>query len=217
MMSGQGMAVFGGTFDPVHYGHLRAAEAVRDLPGVNRVHLVPCRIPPHRSTPLASAADRLAMLHLATADLARIEVDERELERDGPSYTYDTLRSFRQELDDDRALICVMGKDAYLTIPEWFRWRELCDLAHLLVLMRPGAGTVESPTLAAWANNKRQDDPAVLASKPAGAIVNLQLIHTPVSGSGVRAACWRGAQPTRMVPAQVHRYIMQRGLYLPHD
>ena len=215
MMTGQGVAVFGGTFDPVHNGHLRSAEAVQALPGVDRVKLVPCRQPPHRRSPQASATDRLAMLHLATADLVKVEVDRRELERTGPSYTYDTLDAIRQEMPDDSSLLCVMGQDAYLTLPEWFRWRELCDLAHLLVLQRQGASPIESPRLAAWAKDKHQDDPGILSRQPAGTIICMQLVQIPVSGTAVRAAYGKGSPPTGMLPPQIHRYIIERGLYLP--
>ncbi len=212
MMSRQGIAVLGGTFDPVHYGHLRSAAAVRDLPGVALVKLVPCRMPPHRSTPAASALHRVAMLRLATADTANIEVDARELERDGPSHTWDTLNSFRQELGD-KPLSFVLGQDAFLTLPEWFRWQELCDLAHLLVLLRPGAGDIEPPTLTSWATPRLQDDPATLNHQPAGAIVKLQLIQVPVSASGVRQACLQGSPLTGLVPDEVQRYIVEQGLY----
>ena len=215
------MAVIGGTFDPVHYGHLQSAIAVREIAGVDRVKLIPCQVPPHRCKPIATAADRVAMLRLAINHEAGLEIDRRELTRHGPSYTYDTLYSLRQELNGTTPLIFVMGQDAFLTLPGWHRWRELCDLAHLLVLARPGVVDAEPGALSSWAEGRHRADLSALTSRPAGYLVKLQLVQVPVSATNIREAYRHGSLPTGVlpkivseaVPPAVHRYITERGLY----
>ncbi len=132
------VACFGGTFDPVHNGHLQAAEEVRERADCLEVRLIPCHIPPHRMTPAAPAAARLAMLELALAGSPRLRVDARELQREGPSYTVDTLVSLREELGEGVALGWVLGADAVAGLDSWRDWQRLPELAHLLLLDRPG-------------------------------------------------------------------------------
>ena len=136
----RGLVVFGGTFDPVHNGHIQSAVAIRELLGVETVKLVPCKIPPHRETPSASSKDRLSMLQIAVQGLTGIEIDDRELCREGTSYTFDTLGSIREEIGNELPLIFALGSDAWPTLSKWYRWTELCNLAHLLILNRPGEG-----------------------------------------------------------------------------
>ena len=132
------IGILGGTFDPVHFGHLRlAVEMYQDL-GLQEVRLVPCRIPPHRNAPQASPEQRLAMLRLAIEHELGLRVDQRELQRDGPSYMVDTLQSLRDELGPDTPLSLILGMDAFDDIDTWHRWEELIQLAHFIVIQRPG-------------------------------------------------------------------------------
>ena len=132
------LALLGGTFDPVHYGHLRLADDVRTGLALSEIRLVPAGHPPHRGKPHASATDRLAMLDLACREFPALTIDPREIRRGGKSYTVLTLGELRSE-NPHRPLAWIVGADALAGLPQWHRWREIFDLAHLIVAKRPGA------------------------------------------------------------------------------
>jgi nicotinate-nucleotide adenylyltransferase len=133
------IGIYGGTFDPVHFGHLRTALEVREALGLDEVRFTPCRQPPHRVA-VASPEAREKMLELALAKEAGFVLDRRELDRPGPSYMIDTLAALRAEWGADASLCLILGRDAFLGLPSWRRWNELTGLAHLVVMTRPGAG-----------------------------------------------------------------------------
>ena len=223
MMTSAALAVFGGTFDPVHFGHIASAVAVSEALGDIRVVMVPCQLPPHRSEPGASPADRVRMLELALAETSNVEVDARELDREGPSYTFDTLRSLRAEIGPQCPLVFVIGSDAYKTLPEWYRWREMLDLCHLLVLERPGDRATLGAELAELEADCARDQLQSLLECPAGNIVHAALVQVDVSATEVRRAL--GAighekdvtdvsdSALEKVPAPVLDYIKQQNLY----
>ncbi|HJU25904.1 MAG TPA: nicotinate-nucleotide adenylyltransferase, partial [Rhodanobacteraceae bacterium] len=161
------LAIFGGTFDPIHIGHLRAAwEASEALDA--EVRMVPAKIPPHRPQPVACASERVAMLRAALAGQDRLGLDLRELEREGPSYTFDTLRSLRVQFGGERPLVLMIGADAFAGLSTWHRWRELFGMAHMCVLTRP-AQIPEMPSeLAEEVTSRTVDDVAALRGAPAG-------------------------------------------------
>ncbi|HJT98573.1 MAG TPA: nicotinate-nucleotide adenylyltransferase, partial [Rhodanobacteraceae bacterium] len=132
------LAILGGTFDPVHNAHLRVAWEASERLGAE-VRLIPANVPPHREPPIANARERAAILRAALKGQDRLVLDERELEREGPSYTIDTLIGLREEIGPERALILLVGADAFLGLSSWHRWGELFDYAHIAVLTRPGA------------------------------------------------------------------------------
>ncbi len=215
MSDTRSLAVFGGTFDPVHKGHLASALAIRELLGVETVALVPCQVPPHRETPAADSEKRLKMLELAVSGTPGVVVDNRELTREGKSFTYDTLASYRDELDTETSLIFVLGLDAYITLPSWYRWKELCDLAHLLVLKRPGASEDLIPEeLENWARGKECNDAKDLIETPAGKICTVSLVQVPVSATEIREKCRKKESIKALVPDEVNRYIKAEQLYL---
>lgn len=131
------IGILGGTFDPVHYGHLRTALDVQEALGLNEIRLIPLRDPPHRSAPLAPASQRLALLRAAIKDNPGFAVDSRELERSGKSYSVDTLHSLKQE-QPERVLCLLLGSDAFDGFPEWHEPERILQLAHLVVMQRPG-------------------------------------------------------------------------------
>ena len=131
------VGVLGGTFDPIHHGHLRPALEVLEALGLAELRFVPCRIPAHRATPSVSAEQRLDLVRLATAEQAGFVADDRELRRPGPSYMIDTLASLRTEFGDT-PLVLIVGSDAFRELHTWRRWRELTDLAHIAIMRRPG-------------------------------------------------------------------------------
>lgn len=225
MTFNKGLVIFGGTFDPVHNGHIQSAVAIRELLGVEAVKLVPCKIPPHRGIPSADAKDRLSMLQIGVKGLAGIEIDDRELCREGTSYTFDTLKSYRQEIGEELPLIFTLGLDAFQTLSKWYRWQELCDLAHLLVLTRPLEDTSANPgqsaspepavpsELMAWSCGKNCHEPSRLMEQPAGYVCRLSLVQVAVSATMVRERYSRGEEPRELVPEVVNRYIKARRLY----
>jgi nicotinate-nucleotide adenylyltransferase len=214
------VALLGGTFDPVHYGHLRFADEVRRALGLSELRLVPAGMPPHRGGPVASGADRLAMLQLAIAAFPGLVVDGRELARPGKSYTVLTLSELRGEFPQ-RPLWLLLGADAFRGLPTWHRWREIFALAHVIVVARPGiaiADDLPDPLLAEW-SARRTTDPADLFSTPAGAIYEQEITPQPVAATVIRAQLARGAEGRQAVagllPQPVLTYIDQHRLYLP--
>jgi nicotinate-nucleotide adenylyltransferase len=205
-------AVYGGTFNPIHLGHLRSAEELLDRLPITRLRFVPARKPPHRDTPEVSAEHRAAMVELATEHDPRMLCDRRELQRDGPSYTVDTLASLRDELGDTRPLVLVMGCDALLGLESWYRWQALLDLAHLLVMARPGWSLPREGRLAALLQERRVDR-ADMARTAAGGVLSCELTPWPVSSTEIRALLQSQAQVKDLLPPGVDRYIREHGLY----
>ena len=139
MTDAQALGVLGGAFDPVHIGHLRGAIAVREHLGLKRVNLLPAAQSPLKGAATVTAADRLAMLEAAVRGVPGLGVDARELDREGPSYTVDTLIELRSEVGQAQPLIWIVGTDILPALPKWSRWRQLLELAHLVILERPGS------------------------------------------------------------------------------
>lgn len=214
------LALLGGTFDPVHYGHLRLADDVRRALHLPEVRLVPAGDPPHRRPPHAAAHDRVAMLDLAVRGFPGLVVDTREIDRRGKSYTVDTLAGLRREMPD-RPLLLLVGADAFRGLPTWHRWRELFELAHLVVVPRPGVAIdADLPAaLAAQWHGRRRDDAATLRSAPAGTIFVQPVTPQAISSTEVRAALARGGarsvEIAGLLPPAVLTYIESNGLYPP--
>ena len=201
-MSAQPLAIFGGTFDPIHIGHLRAAwEASEALDA--EVRIVPAKIPPHRPQPVASATERAAMLRAALVGQGRLALDLRELEREGPSYTFDTLTSLRAEIGDQRPLVLLIGADAFAGLSEWHRWRELFGLAHMCVLTRPAQIPAMPDALAAEVASRTVEDIARLRSDPAGCVLNMVVSALGISATRIRALLADGREPRWLVPQAV--------------
>jgi nicotinate-nucleotide adenylyltransferase len=212
------VALLGGTFDPVHYGHLRVADDVQRALDLPDLRLVPAGDPPHRGAPHASAAHRVAMLELARLEFPRLAVDTREIARGGKSYSVLTLESLRAE-HPLRPLVWIVGADALLGLPSWHRWREFFGLAHLVVVGRPGvdiAASLPPPLQPEW-SARFAADPAVLRATPAGAIYRQDVTPQPISATAIRAALARGAPGIAAVrgllPDRVLAYIGRNGLY----
>jgi len=215
------LGVFGGTFDPIHCGHLELARELRQSLALSAVRFIPAGDPPHRPAPAVSAAHRLAMVELAVARHPGLEVDAREVARTGRSYTVTTLEALRDE-DSGRNLALIVGADAFLGLPTWHRWREIFGLAHLVVVARPGVSLADrlSPELARERSRRRCDDPSVIFSQSAGAIVEPSITAHQISASAIRASLGRreadGIGAVRaLLPAAVLAYIERNRLYLP--
>jgi nicotinate-nucleotide adenylyltransferase len=195
----QPLVIFGGTFDPIHIGHLRAAwEASEALDA--EVRIVPAKIPPHRPQPVASASERAAMLHAALAGQDRLQLDLRELEREGPSYTFDTLASLRAEFGGERSLVLLIGADAFAGLSEWHRWRELFGLAHICVLTRPAQIPAMPEALAAEVAARKTESLAALCETPAGKVLDMVVSALGISATRIRALLAENREPRWLVP-----------------
>jgi nicotinate-nucleotide adenylyltransferase len=212
------LGLLGGTFDPVHFGHLRLAEEALDRLGLAGVRLIPAGVPPHRERPHAAAAQRLAMAQAAAADNPRLEVDAAEAVSADPSYTVPTLERVRREIGPQRSLVLLLGADAFLGLTAWHRWRELFELAHLAVATRPGhvldADAMESGLAVQFAVRVRHDVLA-LRETPAGCIVPFGITALDISATAIRAALHGGASARYLLPAAVLDYISRNRLYAP--
>jgi nicotinate-nucleotide adenylyltransferase len=204
------IGVLGGTFDPIHYGHLRPAqEALQKLP-LAELRFVPAGQPPHRPPPVATSSQRLAMVELAIRGLPGFRVDDRELRRGGPSYTVLTLESLRAERG--AAPLCLLiGMDQFRGFESWHRWQEIPDLAHIVVLSRPG--TVPG-ILPAWAQGRVAEDGAVMQRTPAGRLVFLGVSPQDISATRIRSALAKGDPVAGMLPDAVLEYIQVNHLYI---
>lgn len=208
------VAVFGGTFDPVHIGHLRSALEVAQALKLDAVRLVPNALPPHRAAPNVSAQQRLQMVELAIANEPLLTVDARELKRDKPSWTIDTLISLRQELAPHDQLFFVLGWDAFCGLSSWHRWDELLEHCHLLVLQRPDMQLQAPAAVHALIDNKVATDWQEITS-PAGSVVFLQQTPLAVSATQIRALLSEGENIRYLVPDAVLEFIQTQGLYRP--
>ena len=213
------IGIFGGTFDPVHYGHLRPALEIQQALGLDEVRLVPSLVPPHRPQPHATAQQRLAKLKAAIAGDPAFKVDTREFHREGPSYTLDTLKSLRTELTV--AGICLLiGMDAFREFSSWHRWREITDYAHLVVMTRPGMPPPEKGELADFISLHRVTDVATLKSRASGLLLFHAVSQLEISGTQIRKLLASGKRADFLLPYSVLQFIRSEGLYgtgKPHD
>ena len=206
------IGLFGGTFDPVHIGHLRSAIELRERLGLEQVRLIPCHQPVHRDQPLADSAHRLAMLRAAVAGEPGLVVDDCELQRQAPSYTVHTLATMRQRFGQ-QPLLWVLGEDAFAGLETWYQWQQLPALAHLVVLRRPGSQAPLPPAVQALSDRLGTTDPAPLGQQPAGLIWHCQLPQWPVAATALRQALAAGRSIRYLVPEPVWHYIQEQALY----
>ena len=206
------MGVFGGTFDPIHYGHLRSAFEMLQALRFGEVRFMPCGDPPHRGTTVASARERLRMVELAVAGQQGFSVDDRELRRDGPSYTIDTLLALRSEFSE-RPLGLIVGMDAFLGLQDWYRWDEILGVAHIVVAHRPGWKAPDIGALGemiAEHGTLRVED---LHDALAGRIHIHAVTQLEISSTEVRALIAAGRDPRFLMPDEVCAEIATSGCY----
>jgi nicotinate-nucleotide adenylyltransferase len=206
------IGIFGGTFDPVHYGHLRTAYELRQKLAFEEVRFIPCANPPHRDASITDNAIRVRMLRVALAAEPGFVVDERELERPGPSYSVDTLQSLRAE-QPDTSLCLLLGMDAFLDLPAWHQWTRLLDLAHIVVAHRPGWQAPYEGTLGKLIRKHRTAAPGDLHESIAGRIHIEPVTQLEVSSTELRRSIRAGIQPKYLLPDSVWRIIVETDCY----
>lgn len=206
------IGVLGGTFDPIHIGHLRGALDVAELLALDEVRLIPSARPPHRDTPQVTAEQRLQLVRLAAEGEPLLRVDDRELARTTPSWTIDTLESLRGELGVDDQLFLLLGWDAFCGLPSWHRWTELLQHCHLLVLQRPDADTEAPEALRDLLAARSVNEPAALCG-PAGQIAFAWQTPLAVSATDIRRRLATGRSVRFLLPDAVLHYIDAHGLY----
>lgn len=209
------IGLFGGTFDPIHWGHLRSAEEVREAFRLDRVIFIPTSIQPLKNNAVTSATDRLAMARLATADNRAFAVSDIELKRPGKSFTIDTLRYFAVARPKD-SIFFVIGMDAFRDIGRWKDFKQLFTLSHFVVTSRPGSRDCFGPAVLPVAARKSfcYDRARSSFRHESGTRLHfLKLTDIAISASEIRARVRAGRSIRYLVPAQVERYIKRRGLY----
>ena len=209
------IGLLGGTFDPIHFGHLRPAlEAYQSL-GLQELRFIPCGEPPHREQPQATSQQRLIMARAAIAGQPGFMVDDRELRRDGPSYMADTLHSLREELGGQVPLCLILGLDAFLGLESWYRWESLFDYAHLAVTHRPGWSLHELPGESQLAQQvrERHTHTSQLGEHAAGKITFLSVTQLDISASGIRQELAAGRDVRYLLPDSVQELIIMQHIY----
>lgn len=207
------IGVLGGTFDPIHLGHLRPALDCLQALALDQVRLIPLKVAVHRPQPVAPAALRLAMLEAAIAGQPGLVADPRELERPGDSYSHDTLVHLRAELGDAEPLCLLVGSDAFATFLDWYRPREILDLAHVVIMRRPGDPDGLGPDLKDLLRRRLCEDPTVLRDSPGGRILFQAVTQMDISSTRIRHLIGRGQSPRFLLPDPVLAICEHEGLY----
>jgi len=207
------LGILGGTFDPVHFGHLRLALEMKERLGLDwGVHLVPAAITPLRGQAGASGPERLEMLQAAVENIDGLKVDGRELERDGPSYTIDTMESMRAEYPHS-SLSFIVGMDAFAQLHRWRRWQELLDFANIAVAQRPGAKFPNNIELARFVAEHEVMEPGELSRSKAGRVCVIDVPPLAISATYVRSLIAEGRSVRFLVPESVSQLIDRNGAY----
>ena len=211
----QAIGIFGGTFDPIHLGHLRLAEEMAEAIGLERVLFIPAGQPPHRGAPRTGAAHRLEMVRRAIAGNPRFAADAREVTSPRPSYTVDTLTALRAELGKEHPLWLLLGADAFLELPTWHDWRQLFELANIAVAARPGSRALRSNDLKDPLRSEvlKRQVASSAAAGPAGSVQLRQMTPLDISATAIRDTLARHGSARYLLPDAVLDYIHEHQLY----
>jgi nicotinate-nucleotide adenylyltransferase len=209
------IGLLGGTFDPIHFGHLGMAQELAEALALDTVKFIPAAVPPLKSQPSASAADRCAMVQLAIANNPDFQLDDRELKRTGPSYTLDTLRSLRSELSEQDSLVLFIGSDAFKQFNRWHQWQEIIRLCHIALVARPDSdvSTGLNPELVTFLQDHYTENAMDLQSESAGLITMQAITPLAISSSAIREQLKNRQSARYLTPDCVLDYIAQHGLY----
>jgi nicotinate-nucleotide adenylyltransferase len=208
------VGMLGGTFDPIHFGHLRSAVELREALMLDSLHMIPAKQPPLRGRPQVSAQQRLTLLKAGIGDTPGLIADDRELHRDGPSYSVDTLKELRAEYGDQARLVMVIGVDAFLKLTQWYQPERLFTLAHLVVIARPGYNDSLPHSLMELVAQRRVDSVEKLMQHPSGGYLMLELPSLmAISATYIRQRLESGKSVRYLLPEPVEQVIKDQGLY----
>ncbi len=212
----QAIGLFGGTFDPIHFGHLRLAEEMAEAVGLERVLFIPAGQPPHRGAPRTEAAHRLEMVRRAIAGNPHFAADGREVMSPRPSYTVDTLTALRAELGKEQPLWLLLGADAFLELPTWHEWPQLFELANIAVAARPGSRALRSNDLKDPLRSEvlKRQVASSAAAGPAGSVQLRQMTPLDISATAIRDTLARHGSARYLLPDAVLDYIHEHQLYI---
>ena len=206
------MGVLGGTFDPVHFGHLRIAVECKEKLGLDELRMLPCARPPHRQQPIASAQQRFDMLQLALSHCDGIVADERELTRQGLSYTVDTLISFKKDFPQS-TLFLIVGSDSFQSLPSWHQWQNILELANIVIAKRPDNKNNRASEVGKLLASCFGDDLNAFRRSACGGVFELYVSQLDISSTGIRQLIGEKKSPQYLLPESVVRYIYQHSLY----
>ncbi len=211
----QTIGLLGGTFNPIHFGHLRMAQELADSLSLNSVKFIPSANPPHKPEPQVSAEHRAAMVQLAITGNSQFQFDGRELSRTGASYTVETLESLRNELGDHAGLVLIMGSDAFTKFNTWHRWQEIIKLCHIALVQRPASTNKESLTkeLETFLHNNYTEHTQDLHESSAGLITMQAITPLEISSTAIRQALQLKHSAHYLMPENVLDYIAVNQLY----
>ena len=210
------IGILGGTFNPIHFGHLRMAQELADALNLDSVRFIPAANPPHKDAPGISAEQRAAMVKLAIADNHSFVFDDRELHRAGASYTLDTLLSLREELGRETSITLFMGSDAFTKFDTWHRWQEIINHCHIALVQRPqlrGHDHKLSKTLETFLHNHYSENGDDLHQQAAGFVTMRRITALDISSTAIRQALQHGDSVRYLIPDNVIEYIQQHQLY----
>ena len=202
------IGIMGGTFDPIHFGHLRPALEVSERLSLTQVRFIPCKVPPHRDQPMASPEDRLKMVDLSVKNTPEFCLDDRELRREGASYSVDTLKSLREEFDEP--LVLMLGADAFQGFNRWKNWRAILEMAHIVISCRPG---YKIPKLESWASGRMVESVEELENSSAGKLLFMEVTQLAISATDIRRQRLEGLSARYLMPIEVADYITENQLY----
>jgi nicotinate-nucleotide adenylyltransferase len=211
------IGILGGTFNPIHFGHLRMAQELADTLNLDSVRFIPAANPPHKDAPNISAEQRAAMVKLAIANNDNFIFDDRELHRTGASYTLDTLLSLREELGEKTSITLFMGSDAFTKFDTWHRWQEIISLCHIALVQRPQLRGHEhqlSKTLETFLHNHYSENSDDLHLHASGFVIMRQITPLDISSTAIRHALHHGDSVRYLMPDNVIEYIQHNKLYL---
>lgn len=212
-MSADAFIFMGGTFDPIHNGHLRTALEIKEWAGVEQVYLMPARAPVHKQAPGRTSEQRLMMVKQAVQNEAGLNADEREIRSEQPSYSLLTLQSLREEFGPDRPICMVMGMDSYQTLPSWHGWHQFTDYAHIIVVKRPGYELPEEEVIAEFTQQHKTEKLEDLFSTAAGRVIFHELTPLGISATQIRGIISRGESARYLLPDSVYQFILENRLY----
>jgi len=210
------IGLLGGTFDPIHFGHLRTALECQSALNLAEVRLIPCFQPVHRTAPVASPEERLAMVKCAIQNEPALTVEACEIRRASPSWTIDTLETLRRDLPDT-PLCLIMGIDVLSAFPQWRRFAEIPTLAHLIIAHRPNCHLPDNPEINALLSERMVKSPAALHEAKAGKILFHPVTPLEISATDIRRQIAAGLNPRYLLPDSVCDYIRQQGIYKNFD